>query len=260
MTDTADGTLRRLRLGMVGGGQGGNIGRSHRAAALLDGRWDVVAGALSRDPAVAAASAARWLIAPERVYPNYRAMAEGEAGRADRIDAVTICTRNDTHHPIARAFLDRGFHVVCDKPLTTSLENARDLVRATRAAGRWFFVTYTYSGYPMVRLARDMISRWRTWRGPLDSGRVCQPISDRARRSCRLAKRPHFVRAARRGGRHRHPRLPHGGVRHGASGRGAVSRPSHVGARPPARRPRDDAPALCKWGAGLSMEHHDRAR
>ena len=69
-------------------------------------------------------------------------MAEREAGREDRIDAVTICTRNDTHHPIARAFLDRGFHVVCDKPLTTSLEDARDLVRASRAAGRRLFVTY----------------------------------------------------------------------------------------------------------------------
>ena len=84
-------------------------------------------------------------------------MAEREAGREDRIDAVTICTRNDTHHPIARAFLDRGFHVVCDKPLTTSLEDARDLVRASRAAGRRLFVTYTYSGYPMARLARDLI-------------------------------------------------------------------------------------------------------
>src|SRR4051794_36143992 len=98
MTHTAAGAPRRLQLGMVGGGLGGNIGRSHRAAALLDGRWALVAGALSRDPAVAAASAARWLIAPERVYPNYRAMAEGEAGREDRIDAVTICTRNDTHY------------------------------------------------------------------------------------------------------------------------------------------------------------------
>lgn len=152
-----DAPLRRLRLGMVGGAQGGNIGRSHRAAALLDGRWEVVAGALSRDPAVAAASAVRWLIEPDRSYPDYRTMAEREAGREDRIDAVTVCTHNDTHHPIARTFLDYGFHVICDKPLTTSLENARDLVRAARAADRHLFVTYTYSGYPMVRLARDMI-------------------------------------------------------------------------------------------------------
>src|SRR3954466_7015602 len=99
---------RRLRLGMVGGGLGGNIGRSHRAAALLDGRWDLVAGALSRDPAGAAASASRWLIDPDRSYPDYRTMAEREAGREDRVDAVTICTRNDTHHPVARAFLDRA--------------------------------------------------------------------------------------------------------------------------------------------------------
>src|SRR3954453_1446409 len=134
---------RRLRLGMVGGGLGGNIGRSHRAAALLDGHWDLVAGALSRDPAVAAASAARWFIDPGRSYSDYLVMAEREREREDRIDAVTICTRNETHHPIARAFLDRGFDVICHKPLTTSLAHARDLVRAARGAGRRFFVTYT---------------------------------------------------------------------------------------------------------------------
>lgn len=142
---------------MVGGGLGGNIGRSHRAAALLDGHWDLVAGTLSRNPGVAAASAARWLIAPDRSYTDFRQMAEQEASRADRIDAVTICTHNDMHHVIARAFLDCGIDVICDKPLTTSLDSARDLVHAVRATGRRLFVTYTYSGYPMVRQARDLI-------------------------------------------------------------------------------------------------------
>ena len=134
MTDIS-AERRRLRLGMVGGGLSGNIGRSHRAAALLDGHWDLVAGALSRNPEVAAASAAHWLIDANRSYSDYRQMAEQEASREDRIDAVTICTRNDTHHAIARAFLDRGIDVICDKPLTISLDNARDLV-ARRARDR----------------------------------------------------------------------------------------------------------------------------
>src|SRR3954452_20731592 len=127
---------RRLRLGMVGGGLGGNLGRSPRAAALLDARWDLVAGALSRDPAVAAASAARWLIDPDRSYPDYRTMAEREAGREDRIEAVTICPPTDTRPRFRGAFLERAFPVAGEKPLATSLEDARDLVRASRAAGR----------------------------------------------------------------------------------------------------------------------------
>jgi predicted dehydrogenase len=150
---------RRLRLGMVGGGLRGNIGRSHRAAALLDGRWDIVAGALSRDPSVAEQSGKAWLIAPERSYPSFGLMAKAEAARQDRIDAVTICTTNETHYAVACAFMDLGFHVICDKPLTTSPENAEDLVRRARRADVLFAVTYNYSGYPMVRMARDMVAR-----------------------------------------------------------------------------------------------------
>ena len=149
---------RRLRLGMVGGGRAGNIGRSHRHAALLDGKWDLVAGALSTDPDRARASAADWLIASDRAYASYALMAADEAARHDGIDAVTICTPNDSHHAIARAFLDHGIHVICDKPLTTSMEAALDLVRATRKAGVIFAVTHTYSGYPLVRLARDLVA------------------------------------------------------------------------------------------------------
>jgi predicted dehydrogenase len=143
---------------MVGGGRGGNIGRSHRTAALMDGRWDVVAGMLSRNPETAAASAADWLIDPDRSYTDVKTMAAREAAREDRIDAVTICTPNNSHHAIACTFLDRGFHVICDKPLTTSMEDALDLVRRTREAGVVFAITHTYSGYPMVRMARDMIA------------------------------------------------------------------------------------------------------
>lgn len=149
---------RRLRLGMVGGGQGGNIGTSHRIAALMDGRWELVAGSLSRDVARARASAANWLIAPDRAYSGYAEMAVAEAARPDRIDAVTICTPNSSHHEIAMAFLRQGTHIICDKPLTTSLKKAVELVHAAKVAGVIFAVTHTYSGYPMVRIAREMIA------------------------------------------------------------------------------------------------------
>jgi predicted dehydrogenase len=142
---------------MVGGGLGGVIGRSHRMAALLDGRWDLVAGALSANPDRAAASAAVFGIAPERSYADWATMAVAEAERQDGIDAVTICTPNHLHHPIARTFLAKGIHVVCDKPLTTTVAEAHDLVDAVRASGLVFALTHTYSGYPMVRLARDMV-------------------------------------------------------------------------------------------------------
>jgi predicted dehydrogenase len=150
---------KRLRLGMVGGGLRCNIGRSHRAAALLDGRWDLVAGALSRDPEVNRASAARWLIAPDRIYDRPDLMARAEAERDDGIDAVTICTTNDTHHAIACAFLDAGIPVICDKPLAISVEEANDLEARAEREGAFFAVTYNYSGYPLVRMAREMIAR-----------------------------------------------------------------------------------------------------
>jgi len=150
---------QRLRLGMVGGGIGGNIGAAHRTAALMDGRWELVAGALSRNVSRGLESAARWQIAPDRAYPSAAEMAQAEAARGeDRIDAVTICTPNADHHPSALAFLKAGIHVICDKPLTTDPALADELVETARAAGVIFAVTHTYSGYPMVRAARDMVA------------------------------------------------------------------------------------------------------
>lgn len=150
---------RRLQLGMIGGGLRGNIGRSHRAAALLDGRWDLVAGALSRDPEVNLASAAAWLIAPDRIYAHPDLMARAEADRDDGIDAVTICTTNNSHYEIACAFIDTGIHIICDKPLTVSVDRAEDLRARARKAGVIFAVTYNYTGFPLVRMAREMIAR-----------------------------------------------------------------------------------------------------
>lgn len=149
---------RRLRLGMVGGGIGGNIGTVHRTAALLDGRWDVVAGALSRNAQRGRESAALWQIEPDRAYASAEEMALGEAARPDGIDAVAICTPNADHHPSAMAFLKAGIHVICDKPLTTVPALADELVHATDAKNLIFAVTHTYSAYPMVRAARQMVA------------------------------------------------------------------------------------------------------
>ena len=149
---------RRIRLGMVGGGQGAFIGGVHRIAARLDDRYELVAGALSSDAARANASAAELHIAPDRSYADYRAMAQAEAARADGIDIVSIVTPNHLHGRIATAFLDAGIHVICDKPLTTSLAEAMELVRRVRAGKCLFALTHNYSGYPMVRQAREMVA------------------------------------------------------------------------------------------------------
>jgi predicted dehydrogenase len=143
---------------MVGGGEGAFIGAVHRMAARLDDRWDLVAGAFSRDAERGRRSAAALHVAPDRSYPDAAAMARAEAARADGIDAVAIVTPNASHHAIARAFLDAGIHVICDKPMTTSMEHARDLVRAVAASGCLFAVTHNYTGYPLVRHARAMVA------------------------------------------------------------------------------------------------------
>src|SRR6478736_9398537 len=121
---------RRLRLGMVGGGPGGFIGAVHRIAARLDDRFELVAAALSSDPARARAAALDLHIVPERAYGNFTEMAAAEAARKDRIDAVAIVTPNHLHYAPAKTFLEAGIHVICDKPLTTTLEDAQDLARA----------------------------------------------------------------------------------------------------------------------------------
>lgn len=148
---------RPLRLGMVGGGQGAYIGNIHRIAARMDGQWSLVAGAFDADPARGHAFARGEGVA--RSYDDYTAMIAGESGREDRIDAVAICTPNFTHAPIATAFLEAGFDVICEKPLTATLADAVELERLVRETGRFMGVTYTYSGYPLVHEARAMVAR-----------------------------------------------------------------------------------------------------
>jgi predicted dehydrogenase len=158
-THSGNGRSRRLRLGMVGGGQGAFIGAVHRIAARLDDVYELVAGALSSDAERARASAAELGIAADRAYTSYAEMAQAEAARAggDGIDVVAIVTPNHLHYPIARAFLDAGIHVICDKPLCTSLSDAVDLLERVRGSGLIFGLTHNYTGYPLVRQARAMV-------------------------------------------------------------------------------------------------------
>ncbi len=148
---------RPLRLGMVGGGPGSNIGETHRQAARLDGRYDLVAGVFASDAERSRAFAATLGIAPERRYATWHAMAAQEAQRDDGIEVVAIMTPNSSHYAIAKAFLEQGVDVICDKPLTTDLAQARELQQLAHAKGLIFGVTYNYSGYPMVRQARAMV-------------------------------------------------------------------------------------------------------
>lgn len=150
---------RQLRLGIVGGGGGGFIGPVHALAARMDNRYRLLAGALSSKPEVAREAGASWFLDPGRVYTGYREMAAREADRKDGIEVVAIATPNFTHHAVARAFLDAGIHVICDKPLTTTVEDAADLVRAVDVSDRAFYVTHAYGAYPMIRQAREMIRR-----------------------------------------------------------------------------------------------------
>lgn len=149
---------RRLRLGMVGGGRGSLIGPIHAMGARLDNRYEIVAGCMSSKPDVAKASAADWFIADDRAYTRYEEMAAAEAARPDGIDVVAITTPNATHHAIATAFLKAGIDVICDKPLTTTLDDALDLVRTVRESGLVFGVTHAFAAYPMVRHAKEMIA------------------------------------------------------------------------------------------------------
>lgn len=150
---------RKLRMGLVGGGQGAFIGRVHATAAILDNRATLVAGALSSDPAKAKASAPDYDIKPERAYGSVKDMIAGEAKlpATERIDFVAVATPNHTHFEIAKAFAEAGFNVMCDKPLTFDLAQAEELAKVVAKSGVVFGVTHNYTGYPLVRQARDMV-------------------------------------------------------------------------------------------------------
>ncbi|SMY08133.1 Gfo/Idh/MocA family protein [Flavimaricola marinus] len=159
----------RVRLGMVGGGQGAFIGAVHRIASRIDDRFELVAGALSSDAARAAASAAELGIAADRSYADYAEMARAEAARPDGIRAVAIVTPNHMHAGPAIAFLEAGISVICDKPLAATAEQAEKIAAAVAASDAHFVLTHNYTGYPLMRQARAMIAR-----GDLGTIRVVQ--------------------------------------------------------------------------------------
>src|SRR5690606_14497873 len=152
-------TEPRIRLGMVGGGQGAFIGGVHRIAARIDDRYELVAGALSSKPEVAKASAEELHIASDRSYGSYEDMFAAEAGREDGIEAVAIVTPNHMHFPVAKAALEAGINVICDKPVTRTLEEALELQQIVESSDCFFALTHNYSGYPLVRYAREMVER-----------------------------------------------------------------------------------------------------
>ena len=149
----------KIRYGMVGGGPGAFIGGVHRMAAALDGEYELVAGAFSADAEKSRRTGDELGLDPDRAYESYEEMAEGEAAlqAGAGIQVVSIVTPNHLHHAIARCFLERGVHVICDKPLTTTLEDAEDLCRLAAERGLVFAVTHNYTGYPMVKEARERV-------------------------------------------------------------------------------------------------------
>jgi predicted dehydrogenase len=154
---TALALSARIRLGMVGGGEGAFIGAVHRIAARLDDHYELVAGALSSTPEKAKRSGQAIGLAPDRIYSDYKAMAKAEAARPDGIEAVAIVTPNHLHAPVAEAFLEAGIHVICDKPVTTTSRDAKKLQKLVAKKKLVFAVTHNYTGYPMVRHARQMV-------------------------------------------------------------------------------------------------------
>ena len=149
---------RRIRLGMIGGGAGAFIGGVHRIAARLDDHFELVAGALSAEAERARTSALELGIAPERAYGDFAEMLRSEAARPDAIEVVAIVTPNHRHYAPAKASIEAGFHVICDKPLTATLDEAEQLGDVVRQSGRIFGLTHNYTGYPLVRQAREMVA------------------------------------------------------------------------------------------------------
>ena len=149
----------KIRLGMVGGGQGAFIGAVHRLAARMDDHYEFVAGALSSDAARSKASGEELGLATDRTYTDFREMAKAEAKRKDGIEVVSIVTPNHMHFPAAKAFIEAGIHVVCDKPLSLNLKEAKTLEKLlVRKKGVIFALTHNYSGYPMIRQAKAMVA------------------------------------------------------------------------------------------------------
>ncbi len=151
--------MTRLNWGMIGGGEGSQIGPAHRMGAQADGNFVLAAGALDHDAARGKAYAQKLGVAEDRAYGNWQEMLEGEKNRADRVDLVTVATPNSTHFEISKAFLEAGFNVLCEKPMTMTVEEGEEIVKIAKSTGKICAVNYCYSAYPMVREMRDMVAR-----------------------------------------------------------------------------------------------------
>ena len=149
--------MTKLKWGLIGGGEGSQIGPAHRLGAQADGHFDFVAGSLDHRADVGRAYAQRLGIAADRAYGDWREMLAGESAREDRVDLVTVATPNSTHFEITKAFLEAGFNVLCEKPMTVTVEEGEEIVKIARANGRICAVNYCYSAYPMIRQARAMV-------------------------------------------------------------------------------------------------------
>ena len=160
---------QKIKLGMVGGGQGAFIGEVHRIASRIDDRFELVAGAFSSDPDKSLASGKKLGVSEDRNYSNYEEMAEKEFSREDKIDVVAIVTPNHMHHPISMSFMNKGFNIICDKPLAMNLKECEELVRTQKEKSVIFALTHNYTGYPMIRQARAMCQQ-----GDLGNIRVIQ--------------------------------------------------------------------------------------
>ena len=151
--------MTKLKWGMIGGGEGSQIGPAHRLGAGLDGEFEFTAGALDHRPDAGRDYGQRLGLASDRAYGDWREMLEGERNRPDRVDLVTVATPNATHYEITKAYLEAGFHVLCEKPMTMTVEQGEDIVRITQATGKICAVNYGYTGYSLVRHMKAMVAR-----------------------------------------------------------------------------------------------------
>ncbi len=151
--------MTKLKWGMIGGGEGSQIGPAHRISAALDGLYDMTAGALDADPAKGRDYAKKLGIAPDRAYGDWKEMLASEKNRRDRLDLVTVATPNSTHYVITKAFLEAGINVLCEKPMTVTVEEAEDIAATAKRTGSICAVNYGYSGYALVRHMRAMVAR-----------------------------------------------------------------------------------------------------
>jgi predicted dehydrogenase len=149
----------KLKWGLIGGGEDSQIGLAHRVGAVLDGNFEFVAGALDIDPIKSKEYGTRLGLEPSRAYGNWKDMLDGECKRGDRIDLVTVATPNETHYEITKSFVEKGFHVFCEKPLTTNLDDAKKLVELAKEHKRICAVNFGYSGYPLVRQMKAAVKR-----------------------------------------------------------------------------------------------------